>query len=313
MRSTMGVMDLRLIARDGVFAAAKARAFGIDSSSLRRAVAAGQAFPLCRGWYSTRAPTTPRDHHLLRTTALLQEYGGHVVASHGSAVLRLGLPDVALDLGTVQLMWRGDKPDFRSYSRVHVHEEVADPRLTAWVTTVHPALAVVQVGLRDVRSMLVAGDAALRLRMVDAGQLAAAVDALRGQRGLTRARAAAGWFDARHQSPGETLTAFVLRGLGYSFTPQFEPGTQGKNGGPEQTDFVIDGTRVLVEFDGRSKYSAASEDDAQRLLFAEKRREDRIRDLGYEMVRVTWAEVHQPERVRAKVEKALSRWRSRAV
>ena len=197
--------------------------------------------------------------------------------------------------------------------RVHVHEAVADPGLPTWPTTVHPALAVVQVGLRDVRSMLVAGDAALRLKMVDAGELATAVDALRGQRGLTQVRAASLWFDARHQSPGETLTAFVLRALGYDFTPQFEPGTKGLKGGPEQTDFIIDGTRVVVEFDGRSKYTAASEEEAQRLLFAEKRREDRIRDLGYEMVRVTWAEVHQPERVRAKVEKALSRWRARAV
>jgi hypothetical protein len=42
-------------------------------------------------------------------------------------------------------------------------------------------------------------------------------------------------------------------------------------------------------------------------LLAEKRREDRLRELGYEVVRVTWDELAQPERIHARVRAALLR------
>jgi hypothetical protein len=143
-------------------------------------------------------------------------------------------------------------------------------------------------------------------------ELRAAAAALRGQRGLIRARAAIPWLDARHESPGETITAYVLRALGYDLEPQFEPGTRGSGGAPERADFRIKGTRVLVEFDGRIKYAADSPEQAQALLFAEKRREDGFRRLGYEVVRLTWADLYRPNEVRARIEAALERSRLRA-
>ncbi len=304
-------MDLASLAHDDVVSAAHARHLGITSAELRRRVRAGQAFPLHRGWYATRRPRDGRDRHLLRTTALLQEYEGHAVASHGSALVLLGLPLEAVDLGTVHLMWKGSETTFRSYSRVHIHEPVEVSALPHGERTVHPALAVVQAGLRDAASLVVAGDAALRRGDATRRQVEAAAAALRGQRGLIRARAALPWLDPRHESPGESMTALVLRGLGYDLEPQFEPGTVGVHGMPERADFVIRGSRVLVEFDGRSKYAVDSPADAQTLLFAEKRREDAFRRLGYEVVRLTWADLHRPTEVRARIEAALARDRSR--
>lgn len=212
-------MNLRFLAHDGVFSATRAKEFGIGSSALRRHVQAGAAHPLHRGWYAVNPPRDAAQHHALRTTALPQEYEGHAVASHGSAVLRLGLPTERVDFGTVHLMWVGPNVAFRSYSRVRMHEAIDHADLPHRDSTVHPALAIVQAGLHDVRSMLVAGDAGLRRQLVDAGQLRAAARALRGQRGLIPARAALGWCDGRHESPGETLTAYTLRGLGYEFDP----------------------------------------------------------------------------------------------
>ena len=69
----------------------------------------------------------------------------------------------------------------------------------------------------------------------------------------------------------------------------------------EPVDFAIVGTRVLVEFDGRSKYGAVGD------LWAEKQREDRIRALGYEVVRLTWADLRDPDRVARLVAAAISR------
>lgn len=70
-----------------------------------------------------------------------------------------------------------------------------------------------------------------------------------------------------------------------------------------RADFLV-GTRVLVEFDGRSKYGMdgrRSED----VLWAEKLREDRLRALGYIVVRLVWADLDRPQRVMARVLAAL--------
>lgn len=42
-------------------------------------------------------------------------------------------------------------------------------------------------------------------------------------------------------------------------------------------------------------------------LRAEKAREDRLREVGYEVVRLTWADLDHPERVRAKILAAFAR------
>ena len=117
-------------------------------------------------------------------------------------------------------------------------------------------------------------------------------------------RAALKWCDGRHESPGETVAGFVLRSLGYLVVPQVVvPGTgQWTPGGQGyRADFGIVGTTVLIEFDGRVKYASG---DA---LWVEKQREDRIRGIGYEVVRLTWADLRDPERVRGLVDAAIRR------
>jgi very-short-patch-repair endonuclease len=73
-----------------------------------------------------------------------------------------------------------------------------------------------------------------------------------------------------------------------------------------RADLVVDGTRVLVEFDGLVKYG--SSDD----LIAEKRREDRLRALGFIVVRVTWADLRRPDHIVAEVRRAVARSRPAA-
>lgn len=96
----------------------------------------------------------------------------------------------------------------------------------------------------------------------------------------------------------------MLRQLGYHAVPQYpvpDAGTWTPGGRGYRADFGIVGTRVLIEFDGRLTYR--SEKD----LWQEKQREDRIRSLGWEVVRLTWADLRHPELVRALVEAALQR------
>lgn len=299
--ATMMGMDLKLIAHRGVFSAASARAIGITATSLRHRVADGQCFRLHHGWYSVRPPVDERDRHWLRVSALLQEYAGLAVASHGSALVWLGLPTERVDLGTVHLMWRSETSPFRSFSRTNLHERINHEGLRLWDETVDPALAVIQAGLADQRSLIVAGDAALRTSQATLERLRTACAALKGHRGVTAARAAVEWCDGRHESPGESLTAHVMRTLGYRLQPQFAvPDT------PFSSDFLIEGTTVLLEFDGMVKYTS---DEAR---FAEKVREDRIREQGYEVVRITWSMLRDPEKIRQLVEAAIRRSLSRS-
>lgn len=297
-------MKPSLIADRGVFSSTRAASVGIGGTALRQLVRAGECFPLHRGWYSIWRPKDAKDLLRLRTVALLQEYSADVVASHASAVVLLDLPTEGVDFGTAHLMWREEKP-FQAFSRVRLHEQLDVPGLAPRGETVHPALACIQVGMADPRALIVAADAALRTRLATKEQLRTACRALQGQRGITRARVAVEWCDERHESPGESLTAFVLHTLGYDFEPQFCPGTYGAGGQPERVDFRITGTMVVIEFDGRVKYEAKDSEGASQLLFLEKQREDRIRDGGYQVVRLTWADLYKPELVRAKIEAAL--------
>lgn len=293
-------MTLDWLATDEVFSAAHAGELGISPTQLRRHRLEGSAYPIHRGWYAVRPVRDERDRHHLRLTALLQEYAELVVASHGSALVALDLPTERVDLGTVHLMWVSAEQPFRTYSRVRLHERVEDGWLNRSTATVDAALAVAQVGLADPRSLLVAGDAAMRCGATTRDRLDAAVSALAGQRGVVAARAAIPWCDARHESPGETLTAYVLRTLGYAATPQVLIARSEMPGRHYVADFQINGTRVLVEFDGKVKYT---NDGA---LFAEKKREDELRRMGYVLVRLTWDTLTNPAEVRRRIEAAIA-------
>ena len=305
-------IDLKSIAIRGVFSASRAARAGIDGTTLRQLVKAGECHPLHRGWYTPYRPKNARQHLRLRTIALLFEYGDVAVASHGSAIALLGLPTEGIDLGTAHLMWSRPSTRFEAFSRVRIHETVASERLPLQLETVHPAVACVQVGLADARALIVAADAAMRAEMVTPEQLQEAAGLLRGQRGVTRARAVIEWCDARHETPGESVTALVLRMLGYDLDPQFAPGLTGPRGGLLHADFRILGTQVLVEFDGKIKYEARSEAESREILFAEKRREDALREAGFEVVRLIWADLEDPALVRRKIEAAIARSLTRA-
>ena len=69
-----------------------------------------------------------------------------------------------------------------------------------------------------------------------------------------------------------------------------------------RVDFLVDGTRVVVEFDGKVKYGSGD----PCVLWAEKRREDQLRGLGYVVVRITWADLERAGGRRRPVRAALA-------
>lgn len=299
-------MDPALIAHDDVFPAARATALGLTRADLRRLLRDRRIVRLHRGWYATRQPRDDADLHRLRVAALLAEYDGRAVATDASALLRLRIATWRPDLRRVHLALTDPGLNRHRKADLVVHPYRPTAPLLAprpAVGTVHPAVAIAAAGLTDPRSFLVPADDALRRGLVTAAELTAAVDALGRRHGAAGVRAVRDWCDPRHESPGETLVAHLLRLAGHPVEPQFVvPGT-GKwtrGGQGYRADLRLTGTHVLVEFDGRVKY------ENREALWEEKLREDRIRSLGWVVVRVTMADLRDPAAVRGRVDAAVA-------
>ncbi|WP_256841679.1 hypothetical protein [Ornithinimicrobium cryptoxanthini] len=120
--------------------------------------------------------------------------------------------------------------------------------------------------------------------------------------GPTRAEAGgvAELADGRIESVGESRMRFVCIVGGIEVVPQAtirdEQGTF-----VARVDFLVRGTNVVLEFDGRVKYADAT----GRALWDEKRREDRLRALGYVVVRVIWTDLADPMALVARIREAM--------
>jgi len=66
-----------------------------------------------------------------------------------------------------------------------------------------------------------------------------------------------------------------------------------------RVDFLLCG-RLIVEFDGTTKYG-----EGAGAVVAEKWREDRLRACGYQVVRVGWADLDQPQATADRIWRAL--------
>ena len=147
-------------------------------------------------------------------------------------------------------------------------------------------------------------DRALNTGLVTPEGLADAIDVLApGSRARQRLAQLLREADPACESVGETRTRVLLRDLGLEVRSQVRiSDVRGLIG---RVDFLV-GERVVIEFDGMVKYGGA---EGRRALQAEKTREDRLRDAGYVVVRLVWADLDDPKRVRNLVQRAIRRAR----
>lgn len=213
----------------------------------------------------------------------------------------MGLPLLRSALTHVHLA-RVDDTWSRRRGGAVVHQRVRGaPTPVGGSVTV--AVAAVQVGLScGAESALIAADAALHRGLMSPGELEEAIALMRSFAGIGPVRAALGIADARIESPGESRTHFLLHHLGLPVELQvlIRDGSFAA-----RVDFEVVGLPVIVEFDGRVKYS-----DPQ-VLYDEKTREDRLRELGYEFVRLTWADLADPVGAKRKIMRAVARAKAR--
>ncbi|TFC02686.1 hypothetical protein E3O42_07995 [Cryobacterium adonitolivorans] len=125
-------------------------------------------------------------------------------------------------------------------------------------------------------------------------------------RGTRRARQSVGFSDARSGSVGESLsrTGIFLAGMPMPDLQVVYPAPFGE----DRVDFrwkrrfQAKRMPLLGEFDGELKYTRGEfmgGHTIDKVVWAEKRREDRLRAPGRAMVRWLWADALRPERLRA--------------
>jgi hypothetical protein len=124
----------------------------------------------------------------------------------------------------------------------------------------------------------------VRHHHLDVGDVESVLAACPRWPGIRQAREAWTHADARPESPLESRHRVVFRDAGLP-EPEMQVGIEDRRGVlVARVDFLFREQRTVVESDGRVKYV---EDE----LWREKKREDRLRDLGFEVVRATWADL----------------------
>ncbi|WP_052111617.1 endonuclease domain-containing protein [Knoellia subterranea] len=226
----------------------------------------------------------------------------HWLASHHAGLALLGLPLFGLDLSLVDVVAAVRTSKRRPGLHVHVataeqRSLITDPTITSISAADACVLTAADHGLV---SGVVAMDAALKRGMTTATALTSALESSHTRYGAGQARAAIAAIDPLCESPGETRTRLILMAAGLDVRSQVS--LKDARGFIGRVDFLV-GDRVVVEFDGAVKYEGL---EGKRALMEEKQREERLRDAGFRVVRLTWADLSRPDRVVARVRAQLA-------
>lgn len=304
---------LRLLmdSRRHVITAAAATELGVLPRELRSLVAIGELFQLCRGAYVDgpvfRAASS-EGQHCLRARGVLAMLPSGMALSHHSAAVAWSLPWLGTVPRRVHLVREGPGQHRRSATHT-IHRTLPSVRIQErdGLKVVEPAYAILGVaGEHGLRHTVAALDAGLHTGLVHSSRVEEMLSVCAGWPGHDVVRAATALTDPHAESPGESLTRLLLLNLGYSVRSQVEIRATGP-AFSARVDFLLESHRVVIEFDGLKKYGAADGSADRGALVREKAREDQLRALGYEVVRLVWADLQQPEKVRALLEAACRR------
>lgn len=158
---------------------------------------------------------------------------------------------------------------------------------------------------------VIVADSALR-RGADANELKAVAQCCSRWRGGKMAVRAANFADARAESAAESVARALFADHKQLTDFDLQVHVGDADGEIARVDFLFRRYRTIVEVDGRVKY-VDPWDKPGDVLWEEKLREDRLRDAGFEVVRVTWHQlITQPERVIERILAAFARAERRA-
>ena len=284
---------------------------GYSHSELAQQQRAGQLHHLRRGAYAAGNLDDPALRHLRLVEATVRLAAPDAVVSHLSAAVVHGLPVFAPFPERVQLTRTGISSG-KVRGGIHLHATSLDPSevlVANGIRVTGLARTVVDVGRTvSFNQAVVTGDAARR-RGLSPSEIEECLERSARRPGLTQARRVAGFLDPLSESPGESLSRIVLHTLGIDpAVAQYEVhDLEGRLVG--RADFGWEQHRTLGEFDGRVKYGRLLKlgQTAGDVIYAEKVREDALRDLGWQVVRWTYADLKTPDVIADRLSRAFAR------
>lgn len=290
---------------------------GFSHGEIARLTRTGQLRRIRPGAYvdGESAAVEPRERHHQLVAATVPQVAPDSVVSHVSASALHELPVWDSELSRVHLT--RDLPTGAKLRRhVQVHNASLAPDEITLVDgrrVTSLARTVVDVGrTQSLRRAVATGDAALA-RGLTSEVLREAVARARGRTGVGAARRMAALCDPRSESVGESFSRVVFADAGLPApTPQFEVHDEQLLIG--RCDFGWEELRTLGEFDGKVTYGRLLKDgeSAGDVIYAEKLREDCLRDLGWEVVRWSWWDLYHPDAPLERLNRAFVRGRRRS-
>jgi hypothetical protein len=295
LAGSLATVEAHAARQGGVFTVAQAVAAGLTPAHVRTLVRRGQ-WVVVRHGVLADVQRWEEAEHLTACAAKRLRLSRDAVVSHESAWVLYQLPYVDPPAEpTLTVPWGGARTSAR----------VLEAVLPAAHITRYGVLPITS-GARTVVDVLRNASDALEAQALADGALRAGVERGRvddmlvwceGWPGVRQARDAWGFGDPRSESPLESRHRVIFRDAGLP-EPELQPEVRDPAGGfGARVDFLFRAQRTVVESDGKVKYVDDDRDRASRrgkrrdlTLWEEKLREDRLRDLGFEVVRATWAD-----------------------
>lgn len=288
---------------------------GFSPGELARMTRNGELVHLRRGAYAepVEGELDPRVAHLRLLEATVPQCDPAVVVSHTSAAAVHGLPVWNEQLGRVHLT-RDREGGGRTRRLVQIHGAALDDTEVLQMATLRVtslARTVVDLGRSlPLAQAVAAGDSALT--RIDRRELERVLGRQAGRTGIGRARRVVRLLDPRSESAGESYSRVVLHLAGLP-APELQYRVCMPDGRfVARTDFGWPELGVLGEFDGKKKYGKLLRrpgQTAEDVLVEEKRREDRLRALGWIVIRWMWRDLQQSDALVQQLRAALANGR----
>jgi len=305
-------MDNFELALESLIFACDTGALGQDGSRLTRAAQRGILIRVKQGVYLPRPhweALKPRERHRVRVVIAERVGGPGLVFSHGSAAALLGLPVLGRWPEKAHVL-RDCAAGGRSTTGLVQHAlglRGVPLVMVAGLTVTAPARTVIDLATTmPFDCALVSTDAALRVDrrtrrcLTTPEEVRTLLERMMPFRGMRRVESVLDASTVLSDSAAETLCRIILAELGFA-SPELQVEFSDAEGLIGYADFTWRHARVILEFDGLGKYIDAHYTHGRlpaEIVILEKKREDRLRNLGYNVIRVYWDDLRNPARMR---------------
>ncbi|MEU8180391.1 type IV toxin-antitoxin system AbiEi family antitoxin domain-containing protein [Micromonospora sp. NPDC049047] len=297
--------------RDGIVTLGQARAAGLTTHEVQRLCRAGRWRAVARGSYLVDADLYDEVPRRARIRAAMVSFGSAAVAVLSMAAELHGLAGMRFtELIHLSVPGPVARPARLGHPQVVVHQLVIPPAQLVRVdgmTATGPLRTVADLSLRADRFSAVSVlDSALNRRLVTAADDLLSIPRLiRGRRGAVAARGYLGEVDGRAQSPLETRAR--LRCVDGRVPPDVLQLEVRDDDGYLLGigDLGWRASRVIAEADGRGPH------DVPEAAFADRRRQNRLVNAGWTILRFTWEDTLRPDYIPWTVRQAIAAARRR--